>query len=182
MEYSEYKNVHRTYQPPRVELNYEKIISKIKHDGEICVKKKGENKSYFQISTTKGIFSYEFDEDFNKIDEWINNHLKDTNKNSSIFIWSGSEFTILYTHFYNYKGTPTPLYNYKGPQGFFIREKYDIIDIKENEKIYSEKEILNFINNLSSDYILVNNIIEASLHDMKKFTTSKELWNKRKVY
>lgn len=172
MDYSEYKNVHRTYQPPRVELHYDKIISKIMHDGEISVKKKCENKSYFEISTIKGRFAYEFDGDFNKIDEWINIHLKDTDKNSVIYIWSGSEFTILHTYVYNYKGTP----------GFIIREKYNYGDIKENEKIYSKKEILSYIDNLSSDYILVDSIIESSLHDMTKFTTSKELWNKRKVY
>ena len=164
------------YQPPCEIISTNEIIDKIDHNGEISIRHRNNYKPYFEVATDNDKFIYEIKDikniDFKSVDEWINDCINNS-KEYTIYIWSGCEFTIL----------TTDVYNYKGDSGYVIRKEHDNKDIGKDEKVYSESEIRDYIEKITDEYIFVDNHIENSIHSRhEKFTSSKDLWDKRKPY
>lgn len=163
-----------TYQPPSKELTNAEILKMINHDGQISLQKVGVYQPYFEICCNDTKDNKTIDNNFDEIDEWI----KNTKKISCIYIWSGCEISILSTGIYNTQ-----------KEGYVIKERDDYDDITENTKIYTQKEIEEYINKIRAEkkYIFVDNKIENSYHFMKfikvkEFTSAKEMFESRNKY
>ena len=92
----------------------------------------------------------------------------------TLYIWSGCEITILTTKIYN-----TTKY------GYVIKQRDDHDDVTDDTKIYSRKEIEDYIDKIRDEkkFFFVDNAIETSCQFMNKFKSVKEMFeNRRKCY
>lgn len=145
------------YQPPAKKLSTIDILYHIDYYGEISVQQKGIYEPYFLVVVNDQTEIIE-KKDFKMIDQ-----LKEKDPKFTCQIWSGCEFTI-----FNISSCDD-------------ENKYEYVIKKRNynnDKIYSRKEIIKFIETLDDKYVFVDNQLES---DHKEFTTAEELLNSREI-